>query len=504
MKHFYLLVLSGLYCLSGYSQCTPDTQYTGQPLGIYPDTVTTCGHSASFTFVSATEFLTSDWTVIATKIVAVTAIGPFPSPVEAYIEDFITTDAQFIPGSPSEFGIWPNEFTSPGYNPVLGCINIEVPAVYYPYVAGYTIELQFEIDLFIENSQQPFGDWSSIWGLGTVTLSTWVSFVDQGASPSITFNSAPPVCFETSTGSVEAVVSGDHPPFIYNWNTGETVESLTDLASGVYTISVTDACGTTVSDSVQLPPGASPTVTLTPFIDICTRHEAFDVSSGSALGGYATPPGGYFLVDGIPDPVFNPAVSSVGTHTVSYVYTDLNNCTGTATQQLELFQAPTVTIVGETEPDPQTSYEYAVDDLVGVEFTWSVTGDGQIVGNGQGNTVEIMWGTTAIGEVTVTVEESVGCVFQETLNVGGSTGINEWLDSQFNVYPNPSNGIFLFSAPDDSGSMLCRITNTSGKVVYESKIMNSEAIDLSYLSNGFYCLQVITAKGVVTKRLIKQ
>ncbi len=42
-------------------------------------------------------------------------------------------------------------------------------------------------------------------------------------------------------GSIQYTVTQGWPPFIYNWNTGETSASISNLSAGTYTVSVTDA-----------------------------------------------------------------------------------------------------------------------------------------------------------------------------------------------------------------------------------------------------------------------
>lgn len=42
-------------------------------------------------------------------------------------------------------------------------------------------------------------------------------------------------------GSIQYTVTQGWPPFVYNWNTGETSASISNLSAGTYTVSVTDA-----------------------------------------------------------------------------------------------------------------------------------------------------------------------------------------------------------------------------------------------------------------------
>ncbi|MFD2524179.1 SprB repeat-containing protein, partial [Flavihumibacter stibioxidans] len=63
-----------------------------------------------------------------------------------------------------------------------------------------------------------------------------------------------------STGAVEINVTGGTAPYTYNWNNGATTKDLSNLATGTYTVTVTDANGCTATLDV---PVATDDVTLT-------------------------------------------------------------------------------------------------------------------------------------------------------------------------------------------------------------------------------------------------
>ncbi len=84
-----------------------------------------------------------------------------------------------------------------------------------------------------------------------------------------------------------------------------------------------------------------------------------------------------------------------------------------------------------------------------------------------------------------------------------TTGIDEESENpQFNIYPNPSNGIFnleLFNVNT------IKVLNTLGSVVYQEKINTNETkstIDLSNLANGIYFIAVLNDKGTLNKKVI--
>lgn len=59
-----------------------------------------------------------------------------------------------------------------------------------------------------------------------------------------------PTCPGLSNGSVDVMVSGDHPAFTYEWSTGVQTEDINGLSEGVYSLKVIDSEG--CSDSIEL------------------------------------------------------------------------------------------------------------------------------------------------------------------------------------------------------------------------------------------------------------
>jgi len=65
-------------------------------------------------------------------------------------------------------------------------------------------------------------------------------------------------CFGSSTGSVSINVNQGTAPYSYNWSTGDTTQNLSNIASGTYTVTVTDAngCTQTLAAVIGQPLGA--------------------------------------------------------------------------------------------------------------------------------------------------------------------------------------------------------------------------------------------------------
>jgi hypothetical protein len=113
------------------------------------------------------------------------------------------------------------------------------------------------------------------------------------------------------------------------------------VGSHVITYSFTDVngCTSTATQSITVQP--LPTVSLTAFTPVCVNASAFTLTGG-------TPAGGTYSGTGVSGGSFNPAVAGVGSHVITYSFTDANGCTNSATQSITVNPLPTVTFTPTT------------------------------------------------------------------------------------------------------------------------------------------------------------
>jgi hypothetical protein len=103
---------------------------------------------------------------------------------------------------------------------------------------------------------------------------------------------------------------------------------------------------------------------------------------------------------------------------------------------------------------------------------------------------------------------AIQCVSQDAfvfmiddLMVSSTVGIEENEMSNINIYPNPANNVVNISSDVDMKTV--RIVNYTGQVVYtENAYSNSLSINTSNLAKGVYVLQLETASGWSSQKLI--
>lgn len=79
------------------------------------------------------------------------------------------------------------------------------------------------------------------------------------------------------------------------------------------------------------------------------------------------------------------------------------------------------------------------------------------------------------------------------------------VQSNFEVYPNPTHNILNVKFPDNVQSIKVSVFDVLGKTVMQTNLTAAQpTIDSSSWKPGMYVLQIMTGKNVQTKRVIKQ
>jgi len=185
---------------------------------------------------------------------------------------------------------------------------------------------------------------------GSGTFSIGYSFTNAGgcsdtAFQNLTVNPTPTVTFGALTAVCQELVpfalSGGAPVGGTYFGSGVSAGQFDPGAAGAgthnigYAFADGNGCSDTAFQSILVHP--TPTVTLSPFANVCVSATAITLTGGSPLGG------AYFGT-GVSAGFFDPAVAGVGSFTISYAFTDGNGCSDTAIQSIAVDPPPTVTL----------------------------------------------------------------------------------------------------------------------------------------------------------------
>ena len=157
------------------------------------------------------------------------------------------------------------------------------------------------------------------------------------SSPAITLSGSTTnaQCAGVNNGAIDITVTGGTSPYGYAWSpSGATTQDITSLASGIYTVSVTDAYGCTKAESYSVGAINTILVTATVTYDFCDSIQ--DEGGIKVIPSGGTSPYTYLWSNG--NTTDSPDGLVPGIYTVTI--TDANGCTASHTQDLNLYTHP--------------------------------------------------------------------------------------------------------------------------------------------------------------------
>lgn len=280
-------------------------------------------------------------------------------------------------------------------------------------------------------------------------------------------------------------------PYTYSWTQGgATTASISDLASGTYTVQVTDNLG--CQDQF--------TGTVTNVVPLINRDSAditgvtcYGSDNGSIQVGMLSGPMPYNYHWSADSAVSGDSISGLlaGMHFLTV--TDAAGCTDTASfsvpgpdsvyAELEIDSAndgfcdgkATITMMGGTPP---------------YHFDWShqnfldTNSAGELCG----------------GFYLVTAIDTLGCLFTIAFDLPERLGIASIHQWALDVFPNPASMEITLAGVH--GKYDIRISDLSGSQVLYFEQLSTSSLDVSSLENGTYIVQVNTDDGVGITKLV--
>jgi gliding motility-associated-like protein len=250
-------------------------------------------------------------------------------------------------------------------------------------------------------------------GVYTVTVtdnnncSASTSFtINQPDVLTLSLNSISPTC-GASNGSISATVSGGVSPYAYAWSNSSTSSSLANLASGSYTLTITDINGCTANQTAILINQTGPSITSGITADpLCNggSNGTIDISIAGGVGPFS-----YNWSNGQTSQDANGLAA--GNYTV--LVTDANNCTVSATFTIS---EPTTLGLSLTSVNPTCgSSNGSISSTVsgGVSpyaYAWSNSSISSSLAN------------LASGSYTLTITDINGCTANQTAILINQTG----------------------------------------------------------------------------------
>jgi gliding motility-associated-like protein len=280
-----------------------------------------------------------------------------------------------------------------------------------------------------------------------------------------------PRCYGDANGSVNLIVSGGTPGYTYAWDNGDVTEDLIGITVGTYKVTVTDANGCTLTDSVVV--GAPTQLYTSGFI---TNVTCFGASNGfvdiTAYGGTLPYT---FQWSANANSSITEDINTVSGGNYTVTVTDGNGCTSTG---LYVVYEPSLLTLNATAT-PVSCYG---------------ANDGQVASNSAGGLppYEYLWNTFSTdssisnlgpGLYTVMLTDSNGCNTFDTVTVTSPSQIL-------------TNGVVTNASCSGVADGAIDLTTTGGTGTYTfSWSSGASTEDVTALAAGKYKVTVTDASG---------
>ena len=294
--------------------------------------------------------------------------------------------------------------------------------------------------------------------------STSTAVIDDSSSPNVSTSVLSTSCGEDD-GSATATATGGTTPYTYAWSNSSVGAMISNLSSGTYSVTVTDAAGCTATSTTTVDDSSNNSASAASTNTSCGEDNGTAMASGT--GG--TAPYTYAWSNGST----SAAITGLASGTYTVTITDAAGCTASANTTVDDSSSPaasTSSMATTCGEDNGTATVTITGGVAPYTYLWSNGSSDQNIS------------ALSAGSYTVTVTDSEGCTSTSTVTVGDSTS------------PNVSTTTTTTSCGEDNGSATA--TATSGTSPYTYAWSNgSTGAMLSNLSSGAYTVTVTDAAG---------
>ncbi|MDB4324281.1 T9SS type A sorting domain-containing protein [Crocinitomicaceae bacterium] len=331
------------------------------------------------------------------------------------------------------------------------------------------------------------------WSNGAITQSITVT---QGGNYSVTVSNG--TCSATSIGTAVTVNTVPATPTITaggittfcdggavvltsssatgnTWSTGATTQAITVTQGGNYSVTVSNGTcsATSLVTAVTVNPNPNDFIAINGSTQLCP---------GESVILTATPNNTYFWSNGSVNESIT--VNQAGTY-----FAFITNALGCEIQSQSVQVTQLTVNLNVTQIDDITLQS----DAVNGQYQWVDCNDNYAIIQGETNQ-----SFTAVnnGSYAVIVEEN-GCTDTSSCYLINSVGLDDLLDININIYPNPNRGQFIISSSIEMNTSYS-LHDLQGKLIMEGALNGKETIiDIQKLPSGSYSLHIKGDKELV-------
>lgn len=317
--------------------------------------------------------------------------------------------------------------------------------------------------------------------------------VAQPAALGLTVNHLDATCFGQSNGFASFTATGGTPSYTPSWSISSSNDTISGLAAGAYSVTVTDAHGCTVSGSTTV--GQPTAINVVPVASAvgCNGDTSgrVDLTVSGGTGAYT-----YNWSNGS----HNQNLTSVGAGSYDVTVSDANGCS-TAVTALSVTEPTALgistTATAETSTGlGGTASATATGGSGNITYTWSNGGNGTLQVN------------LAAGTYTVTATDDNGCSITATAVVDMFNGlVNLDNNVQFGLYPNPTTGnVTIDLQLPKATDVTVEWFDMLGNRVFNDQYINAASVNKTYnfgeFAAGVYFTKVTYNGESVTRKVV--
>jgi hypothetical protein len=288
------------------------------------------------------------------------------------------------------------------------------------------------------------------------------------SSPTVSISGSNPSGCGTGDGSISLSITGGSSPYSFSWNNGSDTQNLSNLSSGTYTVTVTDANGCVVTAVFELTESNPPVITLSA-VDPSGCGVNDGVINATVNGGVS--PYSYLWNNG----ATTASIGNLSSGLYELTVTDANGCSATVFESISSSAAPSLSITTEDATCYGSSDGLAVVTPSGGTSPYSYAWE-------DGSTTSFQNGLSS-GDYLVVVTDAGGCSVSEIVSISSPAEIG------FNFY------VGDITCPGQSNGTI-EGTITGGTSPYAYSWSNGvNTVNIGDLSEGDYSLEVTDANG---------
>ena len=298
-------------------------------------------------------------------------------------------------------------------------------------------------------------------------------------------------CNGAASGSATVNVVGGTAPLSYAWSNGASTQSVNNLPAGTYTVTITDANGCTVTQTVTITEATALSLATSPINNLCAgqNNGSIDLTVAGGAAPYL-----YNWSNGSTSEDLSNLAAGVYTITV----TDGAGCTATTT-------------VNITQPTAVTVTASSTDEMMGMDGTATVTVSGGTPNYTYywmpgGQTTASISGLAA-GTYTVMVLDANGCGDTLEVVVGSQVSLDEAGLANAVLYPNPTNDkVFLSFEKVGVKEGVIEVYSMDGKSMFVETLKDAAQHELSLKdwAPGMYRVSLKSNMGTAQWSVVKQ